>query len=437
MDLEILNDKTEVGTYFVANYPPFSEWSAKHISKANDFMDKPLTDTSPVGLYIHIPFCRKRCKFCYFRVYTDKNSNEVETYLDALGQEVALYADRAGLKDRHFEFVYFGGGTPSFLSEAQLQRLVDRIAKYWNWEKAKEVTFECEPGTLKKSKLETIKAIGVTRLSLGVEHFDDHVLELNGRAHKSPEIIRAYDWAREVGFDQINIDLIAGMVGDTTKTWEDTVSKAVALDPDSVTIYQMELPRNTTISHEMTQSGTASPVADWPTKRAWTDYAFRAFEAAGYVVSSGYTLVKPSVGSGFVYRDSIWHGADMIGMGVASFSHFQGVHYQNADKWEDYIGKLQAGELPLSRAMQMTPRQALIRELVLQLKLGRIDAPYFQAKFDVDVLDVYADVVNSLIDKGFATVTGQQLHLSRQGLLRVDGLLPAFFEPQFQGDNLA
>ncbi len=435
MDLDVLNDKTEVGTYFVANYPPFSAWSPKHVPLAMDVLDKPLHDKSPVGLYIHIPFCRKRCKFCYFRIYTDKNAGEVEAYLEALGREVALYADRSGLKDRHFEFVYFGGGTPSFLSEAQLQRLVDGMAKHWSWERAREVTFECEPGTLKKGKLKTIKAIGVTRLSLGIEHFDDQVLELNGRAHKSPENFQAYDWAREVGFDQINIDLIAGMVGDTTDTWQDTVHKAVALDPDSVTIYQMELPPNTTISHDMKHKGAASPVADWPTKRAWTDYAFHAFEEAGYVVSSGYTLVKPKIGSDFVYRDSIWHGADMIGMGVASFSHFQGVHFQNVNTWEDYIGKLQAGELPLSRALPMTLHQAMIRELVLQLKLGCIDAAYFRTKFDVEVLEVYADVVSALIDKGFASASDDYLHLSRQGLLRVDGLLPAFFEPAFQSEG--
>src|SRR5947208_2907229 len=171
--------------------------------------------------------------------------------------------------------------------------MVDRINQNWTWEAAKEVTFECEPGTLKQSKLHTIKKIGVTRLSLGVEHFDDEILSSNGRAHKSPEIMRAYDWARDVGFAQINIDLIAGMLGETEDKWRYAVERALAMDPDSVTIYQMEVPFNTKIAKEAREHNGESPVAPWAQKRAWVDYAFRQFEAQGYVVSSAYTLVRP------------------------------------------------------------------------------------------------------------------------------------------------
>src|SRR4051812_4719972 len=156
---------TEVGSYFVANYPPFSVWRPEHVPAALEALAKP-GDDAPLGLYLHIPFCRKRCKFCYFRVYTDKNASDVETYMHALSREVALYAQRRGLQGRQFEFVYFGGGTPSFLSAQQLERLIARINEHWNWSAAREVTFECEPGKLQKSKLETIKRIGVTRLSL-------------------------------------------------------------------------------------------------------------------------------------------------------------------------------------------------------------------------------------------------------------------------------
>jgi oxygen-independent coproporphyrinogen-3 oxidase len=185
-------------------------WSKDHVPAALAALETPPKDDRPLGLYMHIPFCRKRCKFCYFRVYTDKNASDVDVYMDALAREVALYAREPGIGGREFEFVYFGGGTPSFLSNQQLERLIGRIQEHWTWEAAREVTFECEPGTLKESKLQTIKKIGVTRLSLGVEHFDDEILESNGRAHKSPEILRAYQWARDVGFPQINIDLIAG-----------------------------------------------------------------------------------------------------------------------------------------------------------------------------------------------------------------------------------
>jgi oxygen-independent coproporphyrinogen-3 oxidase len=427
--------KTEVGSYFISNYPPFSTWGAADVPAAQAAFDSaPKDPAARLGLYLHIPFCRKRCKFCYFRVYTDKNADEVETYLSALSREIALYAKRPGFGDRQFEFVYFGGGTPSFLSNAQLERLIERINENWTWEAAKEVTFECEPGTLKESKLQTIKKIGVTRLSLGVEHFDDEVLSTNGRAHKSPEIYRAYDWVRAVGFKQVNIDLIAGMLGETEDKWKATVEKAIAMDPDSVTIYQMEVPFNSKIAKETKEHGEIeTPIASWAQKRAWVDYAFRQFGAHGYEVSSAYTMVKKATHAGFVYRDSLWRGADLVGTGVASFGHFQGVHYQNLDSWETYIAALDAGRLPINRALAVTPHQKLVRETILLLKTGRLDAGYFRDKFGVDIRTEFADAFASLVAEGFLTMDGDQLLLNRQGLLRVDSLLPRFFEPEHRG----
>jgi len=435
MELETLTEKktTEVGSYFVANYPPFSVWSNKYAPELMAALDRPAKPDTKLGLYLHIPFCRKRCKFCYFRVYTDKNADEVETYLDALSREIHLYAGREGFEGRQFEFVYFGGGTPSFLSNAQLLRLIERINEKWTWNAAKEVTFECEPGTLKESKLQTIKQIGVTRLSLGVEHFDDEILSLNGRAHKSPEIERAYRWAREVGFSQINIDLIAGMLGETEDKWKFAVEKAISLDPDSVTIYQMEVPFNSKIAKDALAHGGVSEIASWDTKRRWVDYAFKQFEAHGYVVSSGYTLVKPERHAGFVYRDSLWHGADLVGTGVASFGHFQGVHYQNLDKWEDYVGAIDRGELPLNRALPVTPHQKLTREMILLMKTGHLDAAYFRRKFGVEILKEFAEGFSSLVSEGWASIEGDDIRLTRDGLLRVDSLLPRFFEPEHRG----
>ncbi len=435
MDLDVTSSattqRTEIGSYFVANYPPFSQWRPEFVSAARAALARPADEGAPLGLYLHIPFCRKRCKFCYFRVYTDKNADEVQAYIDALSREVELYAGQPALAGRQFEFVYFGGGTPSYISAKQLARLIENISRYWSWERAREVTFECEPGTLQEHKLQAIKDIGVTRLSLGIEHFDDEVLEYNGRAHKSAEIHRAYEWARSVGFEQINVDLIAGLVGETDVKWTDTVGKCLALDPDSVTIYQMELPFNAVFSREAA-SGSAPPVADWATKRRWVDEAFRRFEAAGYVISSGYTLVKPSRHGGFVYRDSLWHGADMIGTGVASFSHLGGIHYQNHDGWGEYLGALERGELPLARALALTPQQLLIRELVLQLKTGRVDAAYFREKFGVDIRDRYRAECAALGAEGFLEVEDEELRLTRSGLLRVDSLLPRFFEPEYR-----
>lgn len=428
---------TEVGNYFVSNYPPFSQWKPEFVREALGALDRPPRISDPLGLYIHIPFCRKRCKFCYFKVYTDKNASEIEVYLDALIKENELYSRTPAFQGRQLRFAYFGGGTPSYISEKQLHYLVDGLNRHVSWENAEEVTFECEPGTLQKSKLQTLKEIGVTRLSLGIEHFDDQILEANGRAHLSPEIYRAYGWAREVGFPQINIDLIAGMVGETEEKWVDTVQRALELDADSVTIYQMELPYNTVISQEMLKEGSASPIAGWETKRRWLNYAFEKFQENGYQIASATVLTKTSKPCRFIYTDALWHGGDMIGLGVASFSHFGGVNFQNVHSFEEYVRVLNTDNLPLLRAVALTPKQQLIREMILQLKTGSLDTKYFLDKFGVDVWREYQPVYERLNGDQLLNRQNGTIKLTRRGLLEVDEILWEFFEPELKSVRYA
>ena len=427
-------DAPEVGSYFVANYPPFSVWTPAAVAaEALPALDAGAAPGTPLGLYLHIPFCRKRCHFCYFRVYTDKNAEEITGYLDALVREWELYASRPAIAGRPLKFVYFGGGTPSYLSTRQLEGLAKRLTAITPWTGAEEITFECEPGTLTDPKLAAIRRIGVTRLSLGIEHFDDRVLELNGRAHRSPEIGRAFSASRALGFPQINVDLIAGMLGDTDDAWRMTVQKTIDLAPDSITIYQMELPFNTTISADILKGGGRfdDQLEGWDTRRRWMQEAWETLERAGYHLGSAYTAVKDSKRVSFVYRDALWQGADLVGLGVASFGHVNGVHMQNVDTWEKYSAAIARGEIPLGRGYRPTIEERLIRELVLQLKRGAISPSYFADKYGADVLARFAPQWASLVKEGYLEPPApDRVALTRAGLLRVDSLLPRFFLPE-------
>jgi oxygen-independent coproporphyrinogen-3 oxidase len=431
--LLILEDRSETtaGGYFVSNYPPYEFWTPERIGAALAALDRAPESGTPLGVYLHIPFCRKRCHFCYFRVYTDKNSREIQEYLDAAAAELALYVQRPFIGGRQPDFIYFGGGTPSYLSVRQLTALVERMKRLLPWDEAEEVTFECEPGTLTEPKLRFLREMGVTRLSLGVEHFEERILRVNGRAHGAKEIDRAYAFARDVGFPQINIDLIAGMMGDTDEGWQTAVEKTLALAPDSVTIYQMEIPRNTTIYREMREQGLeVAPVADWLTKRRWVASAFRQLEEAGYCISSAYTAVKDPERARFVYRDRLWTGADLIGLGVASFSHVGGTHFQNEPHWGPYHQRLSAGELPIYRGLTPTAEERMIRELILQFKRGHVDASYFRRKFGVELTERFAESLAALRGWGVLTETADELRLTREGLLQADRLVHEFFLPQ-------
>ncbi|MFN3409527.1 MAG: coproporphyrinogen-III oxidase family protein [Limisphaerales bacterium] len=456
-----LRHETTAGNYFVANYPPFAFWKkdavpellaalertplvtphALRIAEAEDAGIKSKiaskntgSDTPPpppLGLYTHIPFCRKRCHFCYFKVYTDKDASEIRRYLDALLAELTIYSAKPAVVGRKPKFIYFGGGTPSYLSPDQLKFLTDGMKRLLPWDEAEEVTFEAEPGTLTDHKLRAIRELGVTRLSLGIEHFDDHILEVNGRAHRSKEIQRAYGYAREIGFPQINIDLIAGMVEETEDKWREAVAKAVALRPDSVTIYQMEVPYNTGIYQQMKAEGKlVAPVADWETKRAWVDYAYREFEKIGYTVTSGTTVVRDPEQVKFAYRQGLFSGADVLSIGVASFGHLNGVHYQNHHEFGSYLEAVGAGRLPVYRALTPTTEERYIREFILQLKLGSVSAAAFTNKFGRDPREQFAAPLAALRTEGFLVENGDRIGVTRAALLQIDRLLHAFFKPE-------
>jgi len=422
------NNPTTAGNYFVSNYPPYSFWKSDRVGEALAAMDRPPVVDNPLGIYVHIPFCRKRCHFCYFKVYTKTDASIIEAYLSAVLKELSLCAQKAFIGGRKPRFVYFGGGTPSYISSRQLSQMTDQMKTTLSWEEAEEITFECEPGTLTEAKLRVIREVGVTRLSLGIENFNDAILKANGRAHGSQEIDRAYKSARSIGFPQINIDLIAGMVGETTENWQECLHHTIELSPDSVTIYQMEIPYNTTIFQEMKAVGQkVAPVADWKMKRRWVNEAFCRLENAGYTVTSAYTAVKDVSRGSFLYRDCLWTGADLIGLGVASFSHINGTHYQNEDNMPTYQAALGRGELPIYRALTPNNEERLIRELILQLKLGQIKPSYFREKFGIDIQQRFSKPLQKLERKRYLQVGNNNLKLNRRGLLQVDSLLPEFF----------
>ena len=426
-------DETKAGNYFVSNYPPFSFWNDEDVPCVNSMINSPSQGTAPLGIYYHVPFCRKRCHFCYFKVYTDKNSNDVRRYLSATIEELRTYSESPYLQGRKPKFVYFGGGTPSYLSAQQLTELTDQMKAILPWDEAEEVTFECEPGTLSEKKLSVIKEFGVTRLSLGVENFNDHILGINGRAHRSKEVFRAYEFARGLGFDNINIDLIAGMLEETDENWSDCVDQVVDLSPDCVTIYQMEVPFNTGIFKNMKEGGKLSaPVADWPTKRRWVAEAYEKLEKAGYTITSAYTAVKNPETTKFIYRDRLWSGADMVGLGVSSFGHLGGIHYQNITNIDHYCDSVEAKKAPVRRALMTQEEERFIRELILQWKLGRVDKKYFQKKFGISVTERFSLIITKWKENGDLIEEGDYLVLIRDALLRVDSLLHQFFLPHHQ-----
>lgn len=423
--------ETVAGNHFVSNYPPFSCWTPEQLPALEAALDRPVTD--PLSLYVHVPFCRQRCHYCYFRVHPRSTPAEVELYITRLLREFLLYQQHAAIHGRRFSTVYFGGGTPSYPSERQIERLFTGLRAVDDWDDVVECTCEVEPGTVSPEKYRLLSELGVTRLSIGFQTLDDHILRHIGRNMTVADCLAAYEQARAAGFDQINVDLLAGLPGETDTSWQRTVEQVLALQPDCVTIYQLELTHNSAM-HATREAGRRLELPDWPTKIAWVSRAFEQLEAMGFTVASGYMAVRDPARWRFAYTaDHFWRGEDLLALGETAFGHVQGVHYQNVHTFEAYTRRLADHRLPLLRAYELSDEEQFRREAILQLKTGALDATYFREKFARDLSVEFARPFRELIQRGYLAIDGDTYRLTREALLQVDWLLPALYLPQHRG----
>lgn len=418
------------GNYFVAAYPPFSCWNREDVGEFRRVLSTS-NNQAPFGLYLHLPFCAKRCPYCYYLSYDDKG-DEIDGYLRALVKELKLYAAQPALANRQIGFVYFGGGTPSLLSDTRIRSLISELQAIFPWTHAQEVTFECAPQTVTPSKMAALREAGVTRLSLGVQSLNDEVLQQNGRIHLVHDVERASSVIRQFDFDVINLDLMVGLVGETDKTFFDSLERVMEMSPESVTIYQLEIPLYTPLYRALRDGTLSAPPVNWSVKRERLRRAFDRLEEAGYTVRSAYAAVRDPVRHRFIYQEDQYRGTDLLGIGVASFSYLSGIHQQNLTSLETYLASLPADRLPLHRAYALNDEERLVREFVLQLKLGRVEAERFRRTFNLEITERFAEPLSRCADEGWLVCDDDGVTLTRSGLLRVDHLLTAFYLPEHQ-----
>lgn len=432
--------ESDTGNYFVAAYPPFSVWEPQQNKAFLNMLEEP-AHAEPLGIYVHLPFCQKKCDYCYYLSYAGQSLGTVNSYLETLVGEMARYSQRVAINSRPVRFVYFGGGTPSILTPEQVRFLFSGLQSCQSWDAVEEVTFECAPRSVRPELLQTLKKCGVTRLSMGVQSFDDRLLKLNGRIHESNDVLRAYEMIRKAKFNWVNIDLMVGMMGELPAQWCDAVHRAIELQPDSVTVYQTEIPHNTKIYRDMESGKLQAALTPWNVKRTRLYYALHQLERAGYTIVNGYMAVKKPKKHRFIYADHLWHGGDMIGLGVAAYGYINGFHYQNKVTLEDYVMTMARQEIPIKRAHHLSDIERIVREFILQLKLGSVSAKYFEEKFEADIFEMFAAPLENLNKRGFLVIGenehGKSVELTRAGLLCIDRLLPQFYQAKFKDARYA
>lgn len=348
-------------------------------------------NTSP-GVYVHIPFCLSRCAYCGFAsgIY---NPALADRYLDALAAEITTRGDALHLSKQSPSSLFIGGGTPSCLSLSQLRRLMEMLPA---WQSDAEATVELNPDSVDADKLAVLRESGINRCSFGVQTFNSFGLSLLERRHTAEQAERAVRLAREEGFEQINIDLIAGWPGQTRESLIDDCRRAVELGTTHLSCYMLIPDENTGFSGKVAARGLqfqsdGEARETWDTVEAALSGAFRHYEVSNYA----------KAGCECRHNVATWKGGEYYGFGAAAHSHIGGSRYANCDSAEEYCRRVLAGESPVAFSETLPPPEKARETAVMWLRLTEgIDAAEYAERTGFTLEEVYAEFLPSLIERG-------------------------------------
>ena len=365
------------------------------------------------GLYIHIPFCAKKCGYCDFTSLVG-NGTQIDDYLSYLDKEFSLY--KAGNLIDDIETIFIGGGTPSILSAGQLERLFSIIGENVDLSKLREYTMESNPGSLTRDKLELMKAGGLNRLSIGLQASQDHLLKFLERIHTYEEFLESYRLARLVGFDNINIDLMFAFQGQTFEDWWETLERVVSLEPDHISAYSLIIEEGTRFFN-MYEDGSLTDYDE-------DEYVQMYRYTIDYLADKGYGQYEIS---NFAKQDKecrhnliYWDDREYYGLGLGSSGYLGGKRYTNYKNMFNYYKKLDAGERPIDFEETISNREKLNEYLILGLRKieGISRTKYLDRlkKIDEDKYKENIEIINSYIESGHIIQEGDHIRLGQTGL---------------------
>lgn len=365
-----------------------------------------------IGLYIHIPFCLKKCNYCDFTSYIF-NHALVKTYLVALFKEIALYSKYLLPEEKQVETIFIGGGTPTCLNGNELYEILEACRHYFTLLPGIEVTVEANPGTVNLEKLVGLRQAGVTRLSLGVQTSNHNLLQVLGRLHTFKQAVEATYLARQAGFDNLNIDLIFGIPGQTIIDWGKCLTKIVNLSPQHISAYNLQLEEGTPL-WETVKSGKlkACPEEMELAMYEWTIEFLGANNYVQYEISNFAQI-------GYQCRHNLhyWKNTSYLGLGLSAHSYLRHRRFNNTKNINTYINCLAKDKLPLLQ-VEFIPKLAEMQETIflgLRLLQG-LDLIAFFTRFNCYVEDTFASQIKNLLRLGLIEVRGSSLRLTKKGL---------------------
>jgi oxygen-independent coproporphyrinogen III oxidase len=373
------------------------------------------------GIYIHIPFCRSRCSYCDFATGLYESSL-AERYVRALVSEIESWneIETPGAVDT----IYFGGGTPSLLSAEQLQTILDAVHARFRVAPGSEITLEMNPGTVTREALREFRSLGVNRASFGAQTFDDKELARLGRSHSTSETIQTFEWLREAGFENVSLDLIAGLPGQSIAAWQRNLERSLALNPEHLSFYLLEVHEGTPLAEHIRTGKQPRPDADLAAQMY--QLMLESACAAGYEHYEISNLCRRGWESR--HNTKYWDGTAYYGFGCSAHS------YDGADqRWANqrsvlgYIEAIEQGVDVIVERTALTPDEIRAEAAFLGLRLMRgLNTKQYQNHFGVDLLTEHQEELKQFHEAGLIEFDGDVLRLTRSGALLSNEVFSAF-----------
>ena len=363
------------------------------------------------AVYIHIPFCVKKCNYCDFLSFSHgTNTSEVmKQYIQALIVEMQLAAERYTVKAKT---IFIGGGTPSVLSEDLLEKLLSAVQQYFVTECLQEYTVELNPGTITSRKLQVMKQYGVSRLSIGVQSDNEAQLCLLGRIHTFEQAKEAVSLARHAGFTNINLDFMYGIPGQTVEAWIATLHNAIALHPEHLSLYQLKIEENTVL-YQWLEDGKIEEFDD-ETALAMYRTAQALLEAEGYHQYEISNYAKDGYAS--LHNQVYWRTDNYLGIGLGACSWVRPNRWNNYFDMEAYLQAIQNNHLPMQEAECLTSQEQMEETVFMALRMNAgLSKSLFTARFGCRVEEQFAEAVKTCKANGWLAETEDCYMLTEEG----------------------
>lgn len=374
-----------------------------------------------LGIYVHVPFCKKKCKYCDFVSFENKDSNVMCKYVDKVIKEIEYVLDNNSKKSNEIGYsfissrivdtIYFGGGTPSILDEKLIGKILDKIKDIFVLDENVEITLEVNPGTVNKEKLEYYKSIGINRLSIGLQSAENRLLNIIGRIHTYEEFLEVYNLAREVGFKNINVDLMLALPTQTMDELVSSIIKVINLNPEHISLYSLILEDGTLLEKEISEGILNLLPEDmerkmyWKTKRLLEKNKYTQYEISNF----------SKKGFRSHHNENCWNQEEYFGFGLGAHSYINDIRYSNCISLEEYLEK-DFDDIYVVEEKQSIENK--IKEYMI-LKFRTIDGvniSEFEQKFGINPLLAFRFEIEKLVNQDLIEIDLNNIILTQKGL---------------------